>query len=88
MRTIAISLFAALALSACASDRDRQVAQLRCAEVGISASSPEYATCTQAYMRMQHEASLESSFHNLTAPAPNMYRDSSARNSIYGATYP
>jgi hypothetical protein len=68
MRKIVVLALAAAALAACASDRDRQVAAIRCQEVGITPSSAEYAPCTQAYMRQAHEGALEASYDELIDP--------------------
>ncbi len=68
MQKIFVLALAAIALAACAGDRDLQVAGLRCQEVGITPSSVEYGLCTRAYMRQAHEATLEAQYELLLDP--------------------
>ncbi len=68
MRKIVVLALAAIALAACAGDRDMQIAALRCQEVGITPSSVEYGLCTRAYTRQKHEATLEAQYLQLLEP--------------------
>lgn len=70
MQKLVVLALAAIALAACASatNRDIQVASLRCQEVGITPSSVEYGLCTRAYMRQAHEATLQEDYDVLLDP--------------------
>jgi hypothetical protein len=68
MRKIVVLALAAMALAACANDRDQVQAALQCQEVGITAKSPDYATCVAAYTSMQREGTLKTAFRNMVNP--------------------
>ena len=71
-----IAGFALLALCGCATPESLQrQAIANCQAVGISASDPQFATCTYAYARTQLEKRLENSYRDaLDAAPPNRQR--------------
>ena len=70
MGRIVILVVAAACLTACASDMDRQLAAIRCQEVGISSGSPEYQTCLSAHTQLKREQVLNEAFRKTLNPAP------------------
>ena len=64
MRKIIALTGLAMALAACATDRDQQQASLRCQQVGIDRGDADYEVCTQSYVSQQREKSLETNIHN------------------------
>jgi uncharacterized lipoprotein len=68
MKKIVVLALAAASVAACASDSDRMQAALQCQEVGITAASPDYATCLTAYTSMKREGTLKTAFRNMVNP--------------------
>jgi len=68
-KIVALAL-AAASLAACASDLDRQLAAVRCQEVGISSNSVEYPTCLSAYTTLKREQVLNEAYRKTLNPAP------------------
>jgi len=63
MRTVFIVAIAAAGLSACATEGQREAAILRCHEVGISQSDPQFDLCTRSYALQSNQDALEVTDH-------------------------
>jgi len=62
MRNLILIGLAAVGISACANDSERQAAILQCQAVGISQRDPEFDLCTRAYALQAKQDSLETAY--------------------------
>jgi copper homeostasis protein CutC len=71
MRNILIVAIAAAGLSACATEGQREAAILRCHEVGISQSDPQFDLCTRSYALQANQGTLEVTYHRALNAKPD-----------------
>lgn len=68
MRNILIIALAAAGLCACATEGQREAADLQCQAVGITRNDPQFDLCTRSYTLQANQDSLEVSYHRALNP--------------------